>query len=86
MNCYIAVGCIARALPCIAPRYAARRELRWYARTGNTNSTYEHLCERVKDPWSKMSSGRSVLDMYVKRKQRAFFLKAPWKYDFSVQS
>ena len=33
-----------------------------------------------------MSSGRSVLDMYVKRKQRAFFLKAPWKYDFSVQS
>ena len=32
-----------------APRYAARRELCWYARIGRTNSTYKHLCKRPPD-------------------------------------
>ena len=41
-NCYIALGCIARALPCVAPRYAVRHELR----TRLTSLTYKHLCER----------------------------------------
>ena len=45
-NCCITLGCVARALPCVAPRYAACRELHWYAITGHTNSTYKHLCER----------------------------------------
>ena len=47
MNCYIALGCIAWALPCgVAPRYTAHHELHWYVRTGRTNSMYKHLCER----------------------------------------
>ncbi len=50
-NYYIALGCVARALSCVAPHYATHRELRWYTRTGPMNSIYEHLCER---PWWKL--------------------------------
>ncbi len=45
-NCYIALGCVACALLCVAPHYTAHRKLRWYARTRRTNLTHEHLCER----------------------------------------
>ncbi len=40
-NCYIVLGCLTRALHCVL----RHRQLR-YARTGRTNLTYEHLCER----------------------------------------
>ncbi len=46
MNCYIALGCVAHALPCVASCYATRCKLHWYARIRRTNSMYEHLCER----------------------------------------
>ena len=45
-NCYIALGYVTCSLPCVAPYYAVRRELRWYQRTGRTILTYKHLCER----------------------------------------
>ncbi len=48
-NCYIALGCVVLMLSYVALRYTTRRKLHWYVRTGCTNSTYKHLCER--HPW-----------------------------------
>ncbi len=80
-NCYIALGCVGRAFPCVALRNVVRHELRWYARTGRMNSTYEHLCERP--PWSHVWQSHShrnqILSMFL------FFNKFMYTWLYTLQ-